>query len=160
MFEQPAGNEEKDRSRTVMILSGIAVGLVVVLIIFATTVAKRPAPKEIMHSGSPEFDSYKEFVRIDNVKKTAGERLNARFGHITCTVQNDGDKTLVGLELRAAAIDLSDVVAREKIITPVPKIRETLGPNESIDIDLYLEPIPDPQTLKDMIIEVYGLSVK
>ena len=160
MFEQPTGNEEKDRSRSVMIVSGIAVGLVVVLIILATTVAKRPEPTQIERTGSPEFDSYKEFVRIDNVKKTAGERLNSRFGHITCTVGNYGDKTLLGLELRAAAIDLSDVVVREKIITPVPKIRETLGPNQSMDIDLYLEPIPDPLTLKDMIIEVYGLDVK
>ena len=160
MFEQPMGNEEKDRSRSVMIVSGIAVGLVVVLIILATTVAKRPEPTEIVHSGSPEFDAYKEFVRIDNVKKTAGERLNTRFGHITCRVENYGDKALLALELRAAAIDLSDVVVREKIITPVPKIQETLGPNQSIDIDVYLEPIPDPLTLKDMIIEVYGLDVK
>jgi hypothetical protein len=160
MFEQPAGNEEKDRSRTVMILSGIAVGLVIVLIILAATVAKGPAPIEIAHTGSPEFDSYKEFVRIDNVKKTAGERLNTRFGHITCTVENHGDKTLVALELRTAAIDLSDVVVREKIITPVPKIRETLGPNQSLDIDIYLEPIPAPETLRDMIIELYGLKVK
>ena len=160
MFEQPAGNEEKDRSRSVMIVSGIAVMLVVVLIILVTSVGKRPASIEIAHSGSAEFDSYKEFVRIDNINKTAGVRLNARFGHITCLVENAGDKVLSALELRAAAVDLGDVVVRERIITPVPKIRETLGPNQSIDIDVYLEPIPDPTTLKDMIIEVYGLKVK
>lgn len=160
MFEQRTTNEEKDRSRSVMIVSGIAVGLVVVLIILASTVVKGPAPIEIVHSGSPEFDSYKEFVRIENVKKTAGERLNARFGHITCRVENGGDKTLLALELRAAALDLSDVVVREKIITPVPNIKDTLAPGESMAIDLYIEPIPDPLTLKDMIIEVYGLKVK
>lgn len=160
MFEQPTGNEEKDRSRTVMILSGFAVGLVVVLIILATTVAKGPSSLEVERSGSSEFDSYAQFVRIENLNKTAGVRLNARFGHITCKVENYGDKTLLALELRAAAIDLSDVVVRERIITPVPKIRETLGPNQSIDIDVYLEPIPDPDTLKDMIIEVHGLKVK
>jgi hypothetical protein len=66
---------------------------------------------------------------------------------------------LTGLQLRAAAIDLGDVTVREKIITPVPKTRETLAPGQVMDIDVYLEPIPDPLTLKDMIIEAHGLKV-
>lgn len=161
MFEQPAGNEEKDRSRVVMILSGAAVILVIVLIILVTSFGKRPGSHETAAGiGSAEFDSYKDFVRIDSINKSTGERLNTRFGHITCKVANTGDRVLSALQLRAAAIDLGDVTVREKIITPVPKLQETLGPNQSIDIDVYLEPIPDPATLKDMIIELYGLKVK
>ncbi|HSO75686.1 MAG TPA: hypothetical protein VLU47_12695 [Blastocatellia bacterium] len=158
MFEQRTPNEEKDRSRSVMIVSGIAVGVVVVLIILASTVVKGPAPLEIAHSGSPEFESYKEFVRFANVRKTEGERLNTRFGRIVCRVENAGDKSLLALKLRAAALDHDDVVVSERIIAP--KIRRALEPNQAIDIDVYLEPIPADLTLKDMTIEVYGLKVK
>jgi hypothetical protein len=160
MFEQPAGNEEKDRSRSVMILSGIAVMFVVVLIILVTSFGKRAAPLEIARPGSPEFDSYAQFIKINNIDKRHGERLNNRDGRIRCTVENAGDRVLSGLQLRAAAVDLGDVLVREKIISPVPNIKEMLGPGQSVDIDLYLEPIPDPSTLKDMTIEVYGLKLK
>ncbi|MFY9607175.1 MAG: hypothetical protein WAU45_01010 [Blastocatellia bacterium] len=160
MFEPRAGNEEKDRSRSVMIVSGIAVTLVVVLIILVTSFRKHNTPLESARAGSAEFDSYAQFIKINNVDKRHGERLNNRYGRITCTVENTGDSVLSALQLRAAAIDLGDVVVREKIITPVPNIKETLGPNQSMPIDLYIEPIPDPLTLKDMIIEVHGLKVK
>ena len=160
MFEQPTGNEEKDRSRSVMILSGIAVMFVVVLIILVTSFGKRAAPLEIARAGSPEFDSYAEFIKINNIDKRHGERLNNRYGRIRCTVENTGDRVLSALQLRAAAVDLGDVLVREKIISPVPNIKETLGPGQSVDIDLYLEPIPDPSTLKDMTIEIYGLKLK
>jgi hypothetical protein len=160
MFEPKAGNEEKDRSRTVMILSGIAVTFVVVLIILVTSFRKHNSPIETARAGSPEFDSYAQFIKINNIDKRHGERLNNRYGRITCTVENAGDSALLALQLRAAAIDLGDVVVREKIITPVPNIKDTLGPNQSIAIDLYLEPIPDPLTLKDMIIEIHGLKLR
>jgi hypothetical protein len=158
MFEQGTPNEEKDRSRSVMIVSGIAVGVVVILIVLASTVLKGPAQIEIAHSGSLEFDSYKEFVKIENVRKTEGERLNTRFGRIVCRVENAGDKALIALKLRAAALDLNDEVVSERIIAP--KIRRALEPNQAIDIDVYLEPIPADLTLKDMVIEVHGLKLK
>ncbi|HSF24086.1 MAG TPA: hypothetical protein VLE20_07660 [Blastocatellia bacterium] len=160
MFEPKAGNEEKDRSRSVMILSGIAVTLVVVLIILVTSFRKHASPLETARPGSAEFESYAQFIKLNNIEKRHGERLNNRYGRITCTVENAGESALSALQLRAAAIDLGDVVVREKIITPVPNMRETLGPNQSMAIDLYIEPIPDPSSLKDMIIEVHGLKVK
>jgi len=160
MFEQPTGNEEKDRSRTVMILSGIAVMLVVVLIILVTSFGTHTAPAETSQRGSQEFDSYAQFVRIDIVDKRHGERLNTKYGRISCKVENTGDKVLSALQLRAAAIDLGDVTVKEKIIHVVPNSAATLRPNQSVDLDIYLEPISDPANLKDMIIEVFALKVQ
>jgi hypothetical protein len=160
MFEQPTGNEEKDRSRTVMILSGIAVMLVVVLIILVTSFGTHTAPVETAQRGSPEFDSYAQFIRIDIVDKRHGERLNQRYGRIICKVENTGDQILSALQLRAAAIDLGDVTVKEKIVHVVPNSADSLGPNRSLDLDVYLEPIPDPSGIKDMVIEVYALKLK
>lgn len=160
MFEQPAAKLEKDRSKTIMILSGLAVLIVIVLIIVVTSLGRRPAYSDIAHSGSPEFDEYLPSVTISDLDKRSGERMNTRYARVLCTVQNAGEKTLVALQFRAAVIGLGGQLIREKIITPVPNIRDTLGPNQSMRIDVTLEPVPDPSEIQDMIIEVHGLKTK
>jgi hypothetical protein len=58
MFEQPVVKSEKDRSQTIMILSGLAVLAVIVLIIVVTSLGRRPAQTDLSFVGSPEFDGY------------------------------------------------------------------------------------------------------
>jgi hypothetical protein len=160
MFEQPAGKVEKDRSRSVMILSGAAVLAVIVLIILVTSFRKTTTRIEMAQRGSPEFDSYAQFVSINNVDTRYGERLNTKYARILCTVQNTGDRVLIGLQLRASVIGLNDELIREKIITAVPDLRNTLGPNQSMSIDVSLEPVPDASLIKDMKIELYALKLE
>ena len=160
MFEQPAVESEKDRSKTIMIVSGLAVLVVIVLIIAVTSLGRRQAQTEFAHAGSPEFDSYVPNVRIANVEKKTGERMNIRYARILCTVQNAGDQVLVGLQLRAAIIGTGGQVLREKIITPAPNTRDTLGPNQTMNIDVSVERVPDPTEIMEMKIEVYGLKLK
>lgn len=160
MFEQPAAKSEKDRSKTIMILSGLAVLIVIALIIMVTSFARRPAQTEIAHAGSPEFDSYAANVKIGNLEKKTGERLNIKYARILCTVQNAGDQVLVGLQLRAAVIGTGGKLIREKTITPVPNTRDSLGPNQSMNIDLSLEPVPDSWEIMDMTIELAGLKLR
>lgn len=160
MFEQPAATSEKDRSRTIMILSGLAVLVVIALIIMVTSFARRPSQTEIAHAGSPEFDGYVENVKIANLEKKTGERLNNRYARMQCVVQNAGDSVLVGLQLRAAVIGTGGKLIREKVITPVPNTRDSLAPNQTMNIDVSLEPVPDPLEIIDMTVEVYGLKVK
>src|ERR1051325_4265299 len=114
MFEQPAGKIEKDRSRSVMILSGGAVLGVIVLIILVTSFGKKPAKIEMAQRGAPQFDSYAEYVSITNVELTHGERLNTKSERILCLVRNNGEKVIDGLQLRAYVIGLNDEILREK----------------------------------------------
>jgi hypothetical protein len=160
MFEQPAVKSEKDRSQTIMILSGVAVLVVIALIIIVTSIGRRPTQMEMAYAGSPEFDAYAPNVRIGNIDKRSGERLNIRYARILCTVQNAGDKVLAGLQLRAAVIGTGGQVLKEKVFTPVPNNKDTLGPNQSMNIDVSLERVPDPSEIMDMTIELYGLKVK
>jgi hypothetical protein len=160
MFEQPAVESEKDRSQKIMILSGLAVLAVIVLIIIVTSLGKRPSQTELAHSGSPEFDSYAKNLILGSIEKKTGERLNIRYARIQCTVQNTGDQVLAGLQLRAAVIGSGGQLLREKIISPVPNTRDTLGPNQSMNIDLSVERVPDPSEIMDMTIELYGLKLK
>ncbi len=160
MFEQPELKSEKDRSRTIMILSGLAILAVIALIIMVTSFARRPSQTEFAYAGSPEFDAYATSVLISNVEKKTGERITGRYVLILCTVQNTGDKVLVGLQLKATVIGTGGQAIREKIIAPVPNTRDTLGPDQSMKIEVSLERVPDPSEIMDMTIELNGLKLK
>jgi hypothetical protein len=160
MFEETTVKSEKDRSQTIMILSGVAVLAVIVLIIIVTSLGKRPAQAEMAHAGSAEFDGYAPNIKIGAIDKKTGERLNVKYARMLCTVQNGGDQAVVGLQLKASVIGTGGQLIREKIVTLVPNIQTTLAPNQSMNVDLSLEPVPDPWDIRDMTIEVYGLKLK
>jgi hypothetical protein len=161
MFNEPSGNTEKDRSRLIMAVSGIAVLVVIGLIILVNSLGPAETTRvDLAKPGSEEFDSYVAHVVITNIDRSTAERLNNKFGTIRCRVRNTGDKTLVALQLRGAAIGHNGEVFDETIITPIPRFHESLGPNQSIPIELVLEPIPDPTNVADMTIEVVGIRVK
>lgn len=160
MFEQPAVKSEKDRSQTIMILSGMAVLVVIVLIIVVTSLGRRPSHTDFASSGSPEFDGYAQNVKLENIEKWTGERLNNRYARIQCTLQNAGDRVLTGAQLKASIIGTGGQLIREKIFTPVPNIRDSLDPNQTMNIDVSVEPVPDRSEIMEMTIELIGLKVK
>jgi len=160
MFEQPAVKSEKDRSQTIMIVSGLAVLVVIVLIIVVTSMGRHQSQTEMALAGSAEFDGYASNVRIGNIEKKTGERLNIRYARILCSVQNAGDAVLVGLQLRAVVLGTGGQVVKEKIFTAVPSIKDDLAPNQSVNIDVSIERVPDPAEIMDMTIELHGLKLK
>jgi len=160
MFEQPAGKVEKDRSRMIMLMSGIAVLAVIALVVIVTSMSKKQAPLEFARAGAAEFDSYIGSVKVSGIEKRKGERLNVFYGRFIFTLENAGNQTINGLQMRMAAIDMNGQVVKEKIITVIPTLREPLGPGQSARLDLSFEPIPNPDELQDMTIEVYSLKTQ
>ncbi|HKQ04456.1 MAG TPA: hypothetical protein VJ464_04960 [Blastocatellia bacterium] len=160
MFEQPAGKVEKDRSRMIMLMSGIAVLAVIALVVIVTSMSKKQAPLEFARAGTPEFDSYIGSVKVSGIEKRKGERLNVFYGRFIFTLENAGNRTINGLQMRMAAIDMNAQVVKEKLITVIPTLREPLGPGQSARLDLSFEPIPNPDELQDMTIEVYSLKTQ
>ena len=160
MFEQPAAKSEKDRSQTIMILSGLAVLAVIVLIIVVTSLGRKPSQTVMSQAGSTEYDGYAQNIVIDSIEKRNGERMNYRYARILCTVKNAGDAVLVGLQLRAAVIGTGGQLIKEKIFNPVPNSRDTLGPNQTMNVDVSIERIPEISEVSDMTIELSGLKLK
>lgn len=160
MFEQPAGKIEKDRSRSIMILSGVAVLAVIVLIVLVSSFGNKDAPIDFSRPGSAEFDSYIENLKFNNLTKYTGERLKNKYGRFQGSIENAGDRVVSGLQLRLAAIGFSNEVFREKIITVIPGNKDALNAGESMRIDASFEPIPDPAEIQDMTIEVYSVKLK
>ena len=157
MFEQPVGKAEKDRSRLIMWSTGAAV-IVVIGLIIAFSSSRSPEPLiEMARPGSEEFNSYARFVTITTNDTRTGERLGINYARILCTIRNEGDRTLAGLQLRGVVLADKEVV-RDKVISPIPRQRETLSPHQSIDIDLNMEPIPS--VITDMFVELHALKLK
>ena len=160
MFEQPATQSEKDRSRTIMILSGLAILAVLALIIVVTSLARKPTPTEFAYAGSPEFDSYTGNLVINNVEKFHGERITGKYVRIQGKVENTGDRTVIALQLKAAVIGTGGQLIREKIITAVPNTRDELNPGEAMRTEVSLEGVPESWEIRDVTIEIHALKVK
>jgi hypothetical protein len=149
MFEQPAGRVEKDRSRLIMLSTGGTVLLIIGVIVLFSSYCSREVKVEMAQAGSQEFDSYSPFVSITINDKRTGERLGVKYGRLLCTARNDGDRVLVGLQVRVVVLGFSNEVLQEKISSPIPKAKEALNPHQSMDVDLNIEPIPDPSQIMD-----------
>ncbi len=160
MFEQPTTQSEKDRSRTIMILSGLAILAVLVLIIAVTSLARKPAQTEFAYAGALEFDSYAGNLAINNVEKFHGERITGRYVRIQGKVENTGDRAVIALQLKATVIGTGGQLIREKIITPVPSTRDELNPGEAMRVEVSLEGVPEPWEIRDVTIELHSLKVK
>src|ERR1041384_4955315 len=140
MFEQPAVTSEKDRSRTIMTLSGLAILAVIALIILVSSIARRPSQLELSFAGSQEFDSYSPSVVISNIDKRTGERITGKYALIICKVQNTGDKELIGLQLRATVIGTGGQLIGEKVVTPFQLATGTDDGRPELESDQFLVP--------------------
>src|SRR5215471_15107986 len=163
MFEQGADSVEKDRSRLIIALSGIAVLIVIALaIILSQNRSRQPSiESQMSRQGSPDFDSYAPLVKITDLQKmTSSTLIGRRLAILNATVQNSGDKVLTALQIRAAAIGFGGEVLIQKIALPVPRQRDTLGPGESMKISIQIDPIPETDKIMDMTLDVYGIKLK
>ena len=163
MFEQPRDNVEKDRSRLVVIMSGVAVGAVIVLIVLVSSFCKSGGRFEMAGPESDEFKSYVGNIKIDIVDKREGERdlgKVVKYARLVCNVTNTGDKRLVGLQLKGMALGFNNEVLRDKVTTYIPGPHRELDPGETIRVELTMEPIPDPSTIMDFKVEVAGLKIE
>jgi hypothetical protein len=184
MFEQPTGKVEKDRSRSIMILSGIAVLAVIVLIVVVTRL--KPTARVEMDRVSPVSQAYPESepefehmpcppqnvpqteaqtyvpnILITDIDKRKGEytSLNSKYVRILCNVKNAGDRTIVGLQMRMVLFGFNCEMLKEKIISVIPDKKARLAPGESVSIDISIDRAPDPSEIMDMRIEPYALKL-
>ena len=184
MFEHPTGKVEKDRSRSIMILSGIAVLAVIVLIVTVTRL--KPTARVEMDAVSPVSQAYPESepefeqmpcppqnvtqteaqgyvpnILITDIDKRRGEypNLNSKYVRILCNIRNAGDRTLSGLQMRMVLFGFNCETLKEKVINILPEKRATLGPGESVSIDVSIDRSPDQSEIMHMRIEPYALKL-
>jgi hypothetical protein len=163
MFEQSKENVEKDRSRLVVLISGIAVAAVILLIVLVSSFCKSGGRFEMAGPESDEFKGYVNNVKVELVDKFVGERelgKLVKYARLVCHVTNTGDKTLAGLQLKGIALGFNNETLRDKVTTYIPGPHGELDPGEMIRVEITMEPIPEPATIMDFKVEVAGLKVE
>jgi hypothetical protein len=165
MFEQPKTNNEKDRSRLIIAVSVIAVMIVIGLVILVASRGSKQMTSqlEMARPGSPEFDSYAQFVKIihgENDKFTGRNMLGHNIAILRAKVQNTGDKTITGLQLRGVALGFNDEVLAQKIQIPVPRQQQLLRPGETMQVEIQIDPIPNPDQIMAMDVQLYALKLR
>ena len=69
----------------------------------------------LLRTGNTNFEYYKTKIRIENVKATLGLSFNnARIAIIEGTILNDGDRTLLAVELHITLFDAWGKVSKER----------------------------------------------
>jgi hypothetical protein len=168
MFEQPVGKAEKERSRIIIVVGGLAILAVIILIVlFSWLGTRKQQVIDLSFEGSVEFNSYAEFVKVEVLERKTGERFNkSQYKRMVCLLQNLGDKTLTAVQLRGAAIRYTGEtvdnfeVIKEKLVTPVPSDKDSLPPKQSMRVEIFFEPLDENMGIDDLIVQIKGLKVK
>ncbi|MEW6129241.1 MAG: hypothetical protein AB1757_19530 [Acidobacteriota bacterium] len=161
MFNESTGKIEKDRSRLIIVASGLALICVIGLIIAVSYIGSRkPEELKLIGQGNPEFDSYVQSLTVEDLKIKTAERLNTRFAQFNFKLKNSGDRAISGVQLRLVALGYEYEVLKEKYLTPIPGSAKTLPSNQYVSLELYMEPIPDPTEIMHMTVEVTGIQFK
>lgn len=118
-----------------------------------------------LRPGSPEFDQYREKVFLDFDPDGGDAGTSERpIGDVVVmmkpTIRNFTGRTLNGLELRAAGLDLGGEVIRERTFVIIPGRQNELEPNKTISPSLLIEGVPKTATIARLRIEVTGFRFK
>ena len=162
MFDESKLETGKDRSSLIMVLCGTAVVIVVALVIFAGSRSSAQKPDGgWVKPGSSEFNAYAPFIKLTNIDKTTSSTmLGSYLGYFRGTIQNTGNRTLIGLRIRGVALGFDNETLAQRVGTPIPKVQSSLAPNESMQVSVQVDPIPDPNTIMDMVLKVDEFKLK
>ena len=64
-----------------------------------------------------------------------------------------------GLQMRMVLFGFNCETLKEKVISIIPEKKATLGPGESVSIDVSIDRSPDPSEIMHMRIEPYALKL-
>ncbi len=114
--------------------------------------------------GSPDFEKYKPLIRTDDPDATEGTRA---IGDIVMTLhttaRNFTGRTINGLEVRAAVVDLSGKSIKERTVVVVPN-RSTglteLDPNKTLPVFVTLEGFSKSDVRANIKMEVTAIKFK
>jgi hypothetical protein len=117
----------------------------------------------MLRPGNPNFEYYKNKIRIENVKASLGITFSkARVAFISGVIANEGDRKLEALELRITLYDLYDKLSKERIATP---LRPGLGlnnkpmePLEKRTFSVGIESVEQLWNPRRLEIEITGLK--
>lgn len=166
--EQYAVENNRTR-RTIYVVVGIISLLLVGGIVY---IAKRPTAtgaqqaklEGALRPGSPEFEKYKALITVDKPEATEGARaIGDIVMTLTTTVRNFTGKSISGLEMRGAVIDLEGKTVKERMVIVVPNTAtnvDELEPNKTLAVPILIEGMSKEADRANIKMEVTAIRFK
>jgi hypothetical protein len=160
--KQPEETGDRDRSRLIMALSGVAALLVIgAIVVVSSRSARRPSELQMFRAGSAEFDTYAPSITITDIDKaTSSTLIGRKLGILKAVVTNTGNRTVSGLQIQGLAVGFGGETLSQRINTPIPRVHGPLQPGQSMQVTVQIDPIPDPGEIMDMTLQLYALKLQ
>lgn len=152
--------------RTIFIVVGIVSAVLVASIIYLLyrPIANVPQPAQLqgaIRAGSPEFERYRDKIVLDSIEAFESTRA---LGDIVMTLQgtvrNFTGRTINGLEVYGAVVDLNGKPVKEKTVAVIPNQKAELAPNETMQARVLLEGISKEAVRANIKMEVVAVRFK
>lgn len=165
---------KRERSHNIpFIVAGIAAVLLIAGLVYFIktrpgTVAPTGPPQQrlegALRAGSPEFEQAKKFIGVDEPEGTEGGRLVGDIVMtLTTTVRNFTGRTISGIEMRAAVVDLEGKPVKERYVIVVPNAAKNvaeLEPNKTLPVSITIEGFSKSDVRAQIQMEITGVKFK
>lgn len=166
MATQDRRLEEPESRRTLIIVVAVAAAVVIALFFYLLMRAGGspsgdPRLEGGIRAGSPEFEQYKTQIVHDDPEAWESPRA---LGDITMslktTVRNLSNKTLNGLEVRAAVVDHQGQSVKERTVRVIPDRQRELAPNKTMDVSIALDGFKTTDDRANIKMEITAVKFK
>jgi hypothetical protein len=164
-------NEERDDSRrTILIVVGIVSLFLVAGLLYLITrpntggSAGPPRLEGALRPGSPEFEQYKSKIVLDKPEATEATRaIGDIVMPLQTTVRNFTGRTISGLEIYAAVVDLQGKPVKERTMIVLPNNltkQNELDPNRTLKVEIVLDGMSKEDDRANIKMEVAAFKFK
>ena len=156
------------RRRKALLLVGALGLLVVLLVAVLIRLAFKPGHtstglEDAVRAGSPEFQAYVPKLAFEEKEIIVHPNLIGMAQYeVRMKLTNRGDRALTGVELLGRIITHDDKVVAQNISLPIPRIRKSLAPGETMRISVKVDGpgnVSEAQ-VKDVTAELKALKVE
>jgi len=161
---------EKDGTRRIVLIAVVIISLLLIggLIYIAKSPSTggtgQPQLEGALRAGSPDFEKYKALIRVDDPEATEGARaIGDIVMQLTTTVRNFTGKTVTGLEMRGAVVDLQGNPVKERTVIVIPNTfagLTELENNKTIPVKINIEGMSKDADRANIKMEVTAIRVK
>lgn len=115
----------------------------------------------LVRADSPDFEKYQSLIKIDGLEADEATRpIGDIVMTLRATVRNFTGRTLNGLEVHAAVVDLDGKPVKERNVMIIPGRQTELDNNKTMAAQVLLEGIGKNATRANIKMEVTGFSFK
>ena len=149
----------------------VVIGIITILIIGGFFWLRKSSPTttgadtnhlaNAIRPGSPDWDKYHDQIVLEKPEATEGKRtLGDWVMTLQSTVRNFTGRTITGLEVHAAVVDLEKKPVKERTVVVIPTRQPELEPNKTMPVTVLIEGMKDSDVRADIKMEVSGFTLK